>query len=105
MPEVERLRAQIGAELDAGELESLALWKNYPYATIVCDDLAARETAKAMGAAVIGTLGLVVKAVKQGRINLEPAISLIQSIPETTTLHVSADLLEHVVVGLKARIG
>ncbi len=102
---MESLRGQIGVELDAGELESLALWKQFSAAVVVCDDMAARKVASEMGASVIGTLGLIMKAAKQRRLDIKSAVALILSIPEETTLHIRADLLEYAATELKTRLG
>jgi predicted nucleic acid-binding protein len=102
--DVENIRMSLKTELDAGELESLALWKRYQTASIVCDDLAARRVAKEMGAPIIGTLGLIIKAARQGRIDTSSAIELIRSIPDETTLHVRRDLLQTAVSEIERRL-
>ena len=101
--EVERLKVNLKTALDAGEIESIALWKRVPSASIICDDLAARRVAMEMGAPIIGTLGLVIKAAKQKRIELGTALDLIRAIPDITTLHVRRDLIEYAVSEIERR--
>ncbi len=103
--DVENLRTSLKTVLDAGEVESIALWKRFPSASIICDDLAARRVAKEMGAPIIGTLGLIIKAAKQARIELPTAIELIRSIPDATTLHVSSNLLQYAASEIEQRLG
>ena len=103
--DVENLAMSLKTILDAGELESIAFWRREPTASIICDDLAARRVAKELGAPVIGTLGLIIKAARQERVELETAIELISSIPDATTLHVRRDLLEYGISEIRNRFG
>ena len=75
-----------------------------PSASIICDDLASRRVAKELGAPIIGTLGVIIKAARQERISLSSAIELLRSIPEATTLHVRRDLLEYAVSEIGRRL-
>ncbi|MBW1811724.1 MAG: hypothetical protein JRJ87_26280 [Deltaproteobacteria bacterium] len=92
--EVAALLDQLDESLDPGEIEALALWRLHPGATVLCDDLIARKTAMNFGATVIGTLGLIIKAARQERMSKESMLDLIQEIPDSTSLHVSKDLIE-----------
>ena len=103
-PNPQSLRAlneeAISADLDLGELSALALWREHPDFVLLCDDLAARHTAERLGCEVAGTLGVVLWAARTGRLGAEEARTLIRAIPTQTTLHVRADLIEQVALGL-----
>jgi predicted nucleic acid-binding protein len=59
-------------DLGAGETAVIALAEATPQAIAVLDDLAARRCARALGIAVVGTLGLVLLAKRKGLI---PAVA------------------------------
>ena len=60
---------ELGAwDLGRGELQVLALTVRAPDSRAVLDDLAARRCAQALGVPVIGTLGVVLRARRQGLI-------------------------------------
>ena len=103
-PNPQSLRAlneeAISADLDLGELSALALWREHPDFVLLCDDLAARRTAERLGCEVAGTLGVVLWAARTGRLRVEEARTLIRAIPNQTTLHVRAALIEQVASGL-----
>ena len=90
----------LSAGLDLGELSALALWREHPDYVLLCDDLAARRTAERLGCEFAGTLGVVLWAARMGRLRAEEARTLIRAIPNQTTLHVRADLIEQVADGL-----
>lgn len=94
MPEIRAFLNEFGGDLDAGEVETLAFWRQRHSASILCDDFAAREAARRMGASVIGTVGLLIKAAHQGRMGATEAVDLIRSIPRLTTLHIRSNLLD-----------
>ena len=55
------------AKLHAGEVEVMILAQETPKADlVVLDDNAAKKTAKFLGLKVTGTLGVILKAKKQG---------------------------------------
>jgi len=77
-------------DLGAGETQVIALALKQQYERVVLDDLRARRCAKAMGLAVIGTLGLVARAKRLGYI--EKAEPLIRQLCQTG-LYASEDLV------------
>jgi len=93
-PEPERVQAilQAGA-LDAGEAAALALWESHIDAVLLCDDLAARRHAESMGCTIAGTLGLLLRAGRTGRLPHDTVKELVQALPTRTTLHISRELL------------
>ncbi len=67
-----RLRAEFDLALDAGEASCLAL-ALVRSMTFVTDDLAARQLAKARGAALTGTLGILIASVRDGNLTVDEA--------------------------------
>jgi len=63
--------------LDAGEAESLAMAKRQG-CVFLSDDFAARRLASKQGVKVSGTLGVLIKLVKSGEIELSEANTLLQ---------------------------
>lgn len=62
-------------ELDRGESESIILAQEMKADLILLDDSIAREIAKSLGLGVIGSIGILVKAKKDGKIErLEPVL-------------------------------
>lgn len=78
-------------DLGAGETQVIVADQRYEADRVVLDDLEARRCAKAMGFKVIGTLGIVARAKRIGRIDL--AAPIIQRLRETG-LYVSEDLVK-----------
>jgi predicted nucleic acid-binding protein len=68
--EIKGLEKVILADLDDGEASTIALaLKISENVLIILDDLKARKTAKSLGLRVTGTLGVIVKAHKEGVID------------------------------------
>jgi predicted nucleic acid-binding protein len=78
-------------DLGAGETQVIVAAQRHSADRVVLDDLEARRCAKAMGLKVIGTLGIVARAKRIGRIDL--AAPVIQRLRKTG-LYVSEDLVE-----------
>lgn len=53
-------------QLDSGESEAIALALEYPEILIVLDDLSARKVGRQLNLKVIGTVGLLLRAKRQG---------------------------------------
>lgn len=77
-------------DLGAGETQVIANARRHGAGRVVLDDLEARRCAKAMGLKVIGTLGVVARAKRAGRI--EWAAPVIGRLRETGP-YVSEDLM------------
>ncbi len=60
--------AAYGLQVDSGEAEALALAAQYPQCILLMDDARGRRLALASGFRVFGTLGLVVRAKREGHI-------------------------------------
>jgi predicted nucleic acid-binding protein len=83
--------------LDIGEQAALSLMQQHPDAILLTDDMAARLAAKSMGYRVHGTLGVIVRAVRQGTRTLDEVITLLQAIPTQSTLYVRPQLLHQTI--------
>ena len=71
------LAGELGRVLDAGEAESLAMAIRQD-CVFLSDDLAARRLALSRGVKVSGTLGILLKLVKQGALDMEEADGLLR---------------------------
>lgn len=65
--------------------------------TIVIDDTAARLAAKNLGVMSHGTLGILVRAIRQQTRSKAEILELLRAIPVQTTLHIRASLLADVI--------
>ena len=99
------VRTRVGPGLHPGEVAALAVWSTHKDASILCDDLAARRTAAEFGAPVLGTLGIVLRAVRLGRVAPTEGIELVAAIPTATTLHIRAELVAQVLRDLRGWFG
>jgi predicted nucleic acid-binding protein len=80
-------------DLGAGETQVVANAQRYGADRVVLDDLEARRCAKAMGLRIIGTLGVVARAKRTGRIGLAaPVIDRLRK----TGLYVSEELVARI---------
>lgn len=77
-------------DLGRGETQVIALAMRYNADRVVLDDIQARRCAKAMGLAIIGTIGLVGRAKQEGIIDhAGPIFDLLRQ----TGLYISDDIL------------
>ncbi len=53
-------------ELDAGEASAIALGLKSPNSTLILDESKGRKAAKRLGLKVTGTVGIIIKAKRQG---------------------------------------
>lgn len=81
-------------ELHAGEKESLYLSKLLNVSLLLTDDLAVRKAAKHLGLRPVGSLGVVVRAYREGKISLEDAEQYLIDLYETSTLFVTRAIVE-----------
>jgi predicted nucleic acid-binding protein len=87
--------------LDRGELEALALLQVHPNAIFFTDDSAARLAAEQIGYRTHGTLGLLIRSVRKNYREPIEVIRLLESLPYTSSLHISKTLLDEVIQRLK----
>lgn len=77
-------------EIDPGERDAIALAEELQADLILLDDQAARTIAAKRGLAIVGVLGILVKAGQQGKIDFPTAIARLQQ----TTFRASASLIQ-----------
>lgn len=87
--------------LDAGETEGLAIMEKNPDAVFLTDDASARLVAKHMGFKVHGTIGVLVRSIRRGQMKSEEVISVIEKIPQKSSLHIKPSLIEEVILKIK----
>lgn len=83
--------------LHLGEQEALHLCLEHKNSLLLTDDTAARLAAKNIGVAAHGTLGVLVRAIRQKSRSKSEILTLLRAIPAKTTLHIRASLLEEVI--------
>ena len=64
---------------------------------LITNDTAARLAAKSMHIATHGTLGLLIRSVRQQLRHPSEVLALLAAIPEQTTLHIRPSLLNEVI--------
>jgi predicted nucleic acid-binding protein len=98
-PQLQSLASALG--LAAGEQEALSILQERSAKMLLCDDAAARLAAESIGFEVRGTLGLIVRSIRQGRRTREAVLRLLNELPARSTLHVSKPLLASVIVAVE----
>ncbi|WP_432741285.1 DNA-binding protein [Methylobacter sp. G7] len=83
--------------LHAGEQEALHLCFEFTNSLLLTDDTAARLAAKNLGVAAHGTLGVLVRAIRQQTRSKSDVLELLRAISTRTTLHIRASLLAEVI--------
>jgi len=88
--------------LHHGECEALTLCLNYAINTLLTDDTAARLAAKNLSINAHGSLGLLVRAVRQKLRTPVEVVELLTAIPQKTSLHIRPKLLNDVIAQVQA---
>ena len=88
--------------LHHGEREALTLCLDQSINVLLTDDTAARLAAKSLNITTHGTLGLLIRAVRQHLRTPSEVLALLAAIPQQTTLHIRPSLLNEVVARVKA---
>lgn len=93
--EVEQFAARSGLQkLHGAERESLLLCSKLGVEVLVTDDLAVRRAAKALGLTPIGSLGVIVKAYRMGRIPREEAEFHLRRLAAVSSLFVTPAIVD-----------
>ncbi len=96
----------VSTELDAlsrllglhrGEQEALQVAQTHAGSLVLTDDTAARLAARNLGLAVHGTIGVLLRAIRRKQKTKGEVVSLLRSLPTTSTLHVRTALLEEII--------
>ena len=87
--------------LDAGEIGTLFVASRYNGLTVLTDDAAARLVAQRCQFNVHGTIGVIIRSIRMGSLTPEKVVSILQTIPEKSTLYIKPALLEKVISEVK----
>lgn len=87
--------------LDLGEQAALSLMQQYPEAIFVTDDAAARLVATTLGLRVHGTIGILLRAIRRQQRTRAEVLEILPNLPNQSTLHIKASLLEEIIARLK----
>jgi predicted nucleic acid-binding protein len=83
--------------LGSGEVEALRLMQGLPNAVFLTDDMAARLVAQRLGYRVHGTIGVVVRALRQQQRTKRQVLNLLRAIPRRSTLFIDRQLLNSII--------
>jgi len=101
-PVVEQIRAMATLyALHQGEREALTLCLTNNIKLLITDDTAARLAAKSLNIAAHGTIGLLIRSVRQELRSTSEVLTLLTAIPQKSTLHIRPSLLNDVIARLK----
>jgi len=81
-------------ELHAGERECLYLCQHIGVLVLLTDDLAGRDAAKALHLTPVGSLGVVVRAYRMGRISLSEAEHDLTKLYDVSSLFVTRTIVD-----------
>lgn len=87
--------------LHKGEVAALQAALGAPGALFLTDDTAARLAARSLGIPVHGSVGIILRAVRRGLRTHAQVLSILQSIPAHSTLHLKPALLDEIVQELQ----
>ena len=79
--------------LHDGEVEALRVAVDHPSALLLTDDAAARLAARSLNIPVHGTIGLLVRSIRQKQRSRKAVAAILRELPRRSTLHVKPDLL------------
>lgn len=94
-PELEAVA--VALSLHTGEWEAIRVALEHPDSVLLTDDTAARLAAGNLGIRVHGTIGVLVRSVRQGLRTKIAILDILRSIPTSSTLHLKRSLLEAVI--------
>jgi len=87
-------------ELDRGEQSAFALWYSHQDAILLCDDLQARIAAQDFGIPIMGTVGLILRALPFKQRAVSEVRSVLEKLPEQSSLYIKPSLIKHVIDSL-----
>jgi len=83
--------------LDAGEMEALSLMERNPQALFLTDDASARMVAEQMGFKVHGTIGIIIRSIRRGQMEVEKVLDILQKMPFKSSLYMKSSLLNEII--------
>lgn len=92
------LQQTLELHLDKGESSAIALALESPNSTLILDDQKARKTAIKLGLEITGTLGVIIKAKKQGIIpSIKPILSELQKTDFRLSVEIQNEALKQAI--------
>jgi predicted nucleic acid-binding protein len=88
--------------LDIGEQAALSLMRLHPEAIFLTDDAAARLAAQSLHYRVHGSIGILLRSLRRGQRTPTEILSLLETLPERSTLHITTKLLQEVIDAVRA---
>jgi predicted nucleic acid-binding protein len=92
-------------DLHEGERECLCLCGQTAVSTLLTDDLAVREASKGLGITPVGSLGIVARCYRLGRLSLPDAERSLWDLYDVSTLFVTPVLIDLVIQQLRGHAG
>ena len=83
--------------LHAGERAALSVLQARGGHFLLSDDAAARTVALAIGFRTHGTIGLILRSCRRGKISKDEMLQLLRELPTRTTLHLRKELLASII--------
>lgn len=87
--------------LDAGEIEALAYMEKNPQAIFLTHDASARMVAEQMEFKVHGTIGILVRSIRRGQMEIEEVLRILKEVPSQSTLYIRLSLLDDIILKIK----
>ncbi len=81
--------------LGLGESSALWLCLSLKIPTLLTDDLEVRDTAIILGLKPVGTLGIILRAMREKIINKQEARNIIFNLPSHSSLFITKDLIDY----------
>lgn len=91
--------------LHAGELEAMQLAGALGIPILLTDDLAVRDAARQLGLTAVGSLGVIVRAYRLGRMSLAEAEGRLRDLHHNSTLFVTQAVVDLAIRELRQRRG
>ena len=88
--------------LHTGEREAIRVARTHSPCILLTDDTAARLTACNLGIRVHGTIGVLIRSVRQRLRTKDAVLAILKSIPTCSTLHLKRSLLHEVIKQVEA---
>ena len=90
--------------LHSGEWEALRVALEYPSATLLTDDTAARLAAGNLGIVSRGTIGILVRAIRRKQRTKSEVLAVLRALPTRSTLHLKRSLLHSVIQEVESQV-
>ena len=78
-------------------MEALSLMERNPQALFLTDDASARMVAEQMGFKVHGTIGIIIRSIRRGQMEVEKVLDILQKMPFKSSLYMKSSLLNEII--------